>query len=84
MNCYHLTVGYLFVEDSGIFYMKSFKLCRALLLILDFYIRCCIENTEGKKDTSNGVVLLDDDLMLTDESDDEHVNIIFIIFSNLS
>lgn len=30
------------------------------------------ENTEGKKDTCNGVVLLDDDLMLTDESDDEH------------
>lgn len=29
------------------------------------------------------MVLLDDDLMLTDESDDEHVSLIFITFSNL-
>lgn len=30
------------------------------------------------------MVLLDDDLMLTDESDDEHVSICFINFANLS
>ncbi|XP_078369274.1 uncharacterized protein LOC144653204 isoform X2 [Oculina patagonica] len=30
------------------------------------------ENTEAKKDSGNGVVLLNDDLLLTDESDDEH------------
>ena len=42
-----------------------------------------MENTEGKKDTCNGVVLLDDDLMLTDESDDEHVSLIFIASSRV-
>ncbi|XP_022804331.1 AF4/FMR2 family member 4-like isoform X2 [Stylophora pistillata] len=32
------------------------------------------ESTEGKKDSGNDVVLLDDDLVLTDDSDDEHDN----------
>jgi len=43
--------------------------------LIEFVVNCFLaESTEIKKENGNGVGLLKDDLLLTDESDDENVS----------